>query len=111
MSEIAKVYEISVEPSGDYIFTASGVVVLYQNGRFRVYSESAKHNFLRRAISRHAWAELLETVVEQDTSVRLRDVTDDVQNKYGPSAISTEAVLSICYKSNPKQLFFLERYL
>lgn len=111
MAEITQVFEISVEHAGDYIFIPAGILIIYQQGRFKVFSESAQHNFLRRTISRYPWPSLLNTVVENGTSVRLKDILDEIEHKNGFSALSTETVLEICYEANPRQLFFLQRYL
>lgn len=110
MSEIKHIFEIHVEAAGDYIFSQAGIIIVFQNQQFRVFSESAQHNFLRRVVSRHPWNKLFETVTEQGTSIRLRDVTDDVTNKIGFDEMTTEAVLKTCYRTNPRQLFFLRRY-
>ncbi|UNO47421.1 hypothetical protein [Alicyclobacillus acidoterrestris] len=111
MPEITRIMEISVEEAGDYIFTPAGVLITYRTGQFRVFSESARHNFLRRVVSRHPWDELLsDAVVERGASVRLRDVTAEIDEKIGPDELSTEAVLELCYRTNPRQLFFLRRY-
>ncbi|WAH34994.1 hypothetical protein [Alicyclobacillus dauci] len=110
MAEIAKVFEVSVEEAGDYIFSPAGVVIVFRNQQFQVFTESARHNFLRRVLTRHPWDKLLTAVTEHGVSVRLRDVTEDVSNKIGLDAMSTEAVLEACYESNPLQLFFLRRH-
>lgn len=111
MAEITHIFDIGVEFAGDYIFTPAGILIVYQQGRFKIFSESAQHNFLRRTISRHPWTALLDTVVERGTSVRLRDITDEIEDKNGFSELNTETVLEMCYEANPRQLFFLRRYL
>lgn len=111
MPKITQVYEVSVEDPGDYIFTPSGIVIALENGQFQVYSENARHNFLRRTLMRHDWDKLLlDSVAEQGSAVRLRDVTKDLTKNMGFSTWSTEAVLETCYEMNPRQLFFLRRY-
>ncbi|MFB5191226.1 hypothetical protein [Alicyclobacillus fastidiosus] len=110
MPEIKRIMEISVEEAGDYIFTPAGVLITYRTDQFRVFAESARHNFLRRVVSKYPWENLLDVVVEQGTSVRLRDVTEELNTKIGSDEMSTEAVLEFCYRSNPRQLFFLRRY-
>lgn len=111
MPKIRNVYEISVEESGDYIFTPTGVVIVLENGQFSVYSESARHNFLRRALMRYPWDQMLyESAEEQDISVRLRDMTEEIAKKIGTGPWGTDAILQTCYDMNPRQLFFLQRY-
>lgn len=110
MAKIAQVFEASIEEQGDYIFTPSGLVILLQNGNFHIYSESARHNFLRRACMRHSWEDLREGVKEQDLYVRIRDVTEELSRKIDPDDWTVEAVLETCYSQNPRQLFFLRRY-
>jgi hypothetical protein len=110
MAEITRVFEISVEAPGDYIFTPVGIVMIFRNQQFQVYSESAQHNFLRRVLHRHPWDQLLTGVKERGSNVRLRDLTEEIENKIGLDTDSTEAVLELCYRMNPRQLFFLQRY-
>lgn len=112
MAEIVQILELSVEEAGDYIFSPAGIVMVFKNKRFQLFSESARHNFLRRILTRHSWEQLLETVNDGDggASARLRDITEEVMQKSGPDELSIEAVLQICYDTNPRQLFFLQRY-
>ncbi|WP_157071001.1 hypothetical protein [Alicyclobacillus acidiphilus] len=110
MAKITRIFEASIEEQGDYIFTPSGVVLLLHNGNFLIYSESARHNFLRRTCMRHGWDDLVEGVREQGLYVRIRDVTNDVQKRLDPDTWSVEAVLDTWYSQNPRQLFFLQRY-
>ncbi|MFD1675131.1 hypothetical protein [Alicyclobacillus fodiniaquatilis] len=110
MAEIVQILELSVEEAGDYIFSPAGIVMVFKNKRFQLFTESARHNFLRRIVTRHSWEQLFETVNDGGTSARLRDITEEVANKSGPDELSIEAVLQICYDTNPRQLFFLQRY-
>lgn len=111
MPQIESVFEVSIEEAGDYIFSPVGIVILFRNKQFTVYSESARHNFIRRVVSRYPWPELLKTVTHQDANMRLRELTAELQQKTGLDELSTEAVLQTCYDMNPRQLFFLRRYL
>ncbi|MCL6518118.1 MAG: hypothetical protein K6T67_14345 [Alicyclobacillus sp.] len=104
-----RVYLLSVEEPGDYVFTPEGVVVLLENGHFQLYCPSASHNRFRAALNRFSWDELENGVVYRDASMRLTDITADMALCGWTDPSSVPAMLRHLYRQNPKHLHFLRR--
>lgn len=108
---LVKVYELSTEDEGDYIFTPSGIVIVFENNRFTIYCQGARHNLLRAAISRLPWRELEEGTSFRGIGLRLNDITSEMAQQGWTNAASIPSILRHCYELNRRHLFFLERYL
>lgn len=106
---LKRVYLLSVEEAGDYIFTPDGVVVLLENGHFRLYCPNSSHNRYRAALNKFPWEELERGVVFRETGIRLADITSDIQRRGWTDTSSIPALLAHLYEENPKHLHFLRR--
>ncbi|QQE76842.1 hypothetical protein [Alicyclobacillus sp. SO9] len=110
-TKVEDIFVLSVEEPGDYVFEPSGVVVLYSNKKFQLYSTSANHNRFRAALNRFSWTELTKGVVWKDAEYRITPVEDSVKQTDWEDPQQVPAVLQRLYNMNPKYLFFLERHL
>ncbi len=110
-TRIDKVYVLSIEEPGDFVFQPAGVVIVFENRHFQVYSTSADHNRLRATLHRYAWGDLELGVSHQGTDYRLEDVTEDTARHGWVHAGSTPQILRWLYENNPRQLFFLARFV
>ncbi|EJY56425.1 hypothetical protein URH17368_0950 [Alicyclobacillus hesperidum URH17-3-68] len=111
MAKIRRIFEASIEEAGDYIFTPSGVIILMESGDFQIYSESARHNLLRRTCMRYAWDQLVDGVKVDELNIRIRDITADLRRRLdSENEWTTDEILKTWYEQNPRQLFFLRRY-
>lgn len=110
--ELKRVYLLSTEEPGDYIFTLSGVVLQYTNAQFTVYCMSSNHNLYRQALHRLDWATLIAGEASyRGIEFRLNDVTDDM-NRLGLSKLDDiPKILTHLYTTNRRHLFFLEKHV
>jgi hypothetical protein len=109
--KLTRVYLLATEEPGDYVFTLSGVVTLWDNTEFNVYALPSNHNRFRNAILRNSWADLEDGVVFRDVHFRLTDITDEMFH-YGWTEVSTiPQILKHLYKKHTRHLFFLKRYI
>lgn len=109
--EITRVYILSVEEPGDFIFTPGGAIVLFANGQFKVFCVPSSHNLFRAALNRHSWEQLEKGIEYKGAEFRVDDVTTDMTNKGWTHASSIPLILRNLYESNPRHLFFLERFV
>ncbi|MCL6592979.1 MAG: hypothetical protein K6T31_03305 [Alicyclobacillus sp.] len=112
MSEVRvfKVYVLSTEERPGDVFTASGVVVRLTDGRFSVYCPSASHNLFKAAVDKFPWNELEVGVTFRGTALRLTDLTQRLESAAGNGQPVT-TLLAALYHENPRQYFFLRRFL
>jgi hypothetical protein len=108
---LTHIYELSIEDEGDYIFVPSGLVIIYENLRFTVYCQNARHNVIRAALSRFAWQDLELGQSYRGSIFRLREITNDLAQYGWKDTSSIPQILRHCYDLNRRHLYFLERYL
>lgn len=110
--DLRRVYLLSTEESGDYIFSLSGVVVVMEHQhQFHVYCPSAQHNLYRAALQRHQWEDLVHGVRFRGVEFRLEDLTREMAQHGWTQSSAIPRILRHLYESNQRQLFFLERHL
>lgn len=109
--QIKHVYELSIEDEGDYIFTPSGIVTIYENLRFTVYCQNAKHNVIRAALNRFSWTDLERGQTYRGATFRLREITNEMAQHGWVDTSAIPQILRHCYELNQRHLYFLERYL
>ncbi|WP_026961965.1 hypothetical protein [Alicyclobacillus herbarius] len=110
-TRIDKIYILSVEEPGDFVFSPAGVVILLENKHFKVYSSSSEHNRYRATLQRYSWKELEDGIHHRGADYRLEDVTADMARHGWVDASSTPDILHCLYETNPRQMFFLKRVL
>jgi hypothetical protein len=108
---LRKVCLLSVEEPGDYIFTPAGVVIVTERAQFNLYCVSANHNVYRAALLRLDWTKLERGAEFRGRSFRLEDITADMAQLGWTHASAIPDILRHLYESNPRHLFFLQRYL
>jgi len=110
-AKVQRIFLLEVQEPGDYLLQVSGVVVLYSNQRFDVYSSSANHNRFRAAVHKFPFSELAQGVLWKGAEYRLTetDVQTDLEGTDNAGTVST--LLGQLYAENPRQLFFLKKYL
>ncbi|MCL6442819.1 MAG: hypothetical protein K6T83_05065 [Alicyclobacillus sp.] len=102
---------LSMEEPGDYIYSLAGVVVVFQNQKYSLYCASSQYNRIRAALNRVTWEDLMQGIVFRETGYRTEDITAEMASNGWNTSSSIPAILAHLWKSNPRHLFFLERYL
>jgi hypothetical protein len=108
---LTRVYLLATEEPGDYVYTLSGVVTVWNNTEFQVYALPSNHNRFRNALLRNTWTDLENGIVFRDVHFRLTDITDEMFH-YGWTKVSAiPQILKHLYENNRRHLFFLKRYV
>ncbi|MCL6592414.1 MAG: hypothetical protein K6T31_00425 [Alicyclobacillus sp.] len=113
MSEVrvSKVYLLSTEERPGDVYTVTGVVVRMSDGRFSVFCPSASHNLYKAAVDKFPWNELERGVSFRGTAMRLTDWTQRLTGSPEGNEQPVSSLLAALYQENPRQYFFLRRFL
>ena len=108
---IRHVFQLDVEDEGDFIFVPAGMVIVFENNRFTLYCQNARHNKLRSALTRIPWADFGNGVKFKDMELRLQDLTQEMAQNGWTNATSVPHILRHALETNPRYLYFLSRYV
>lgn len=109
--KLAKVYVVNVEDPGDYYFRPEGVLFVDEKGNHTLYAHDSRHNFLKAAVQKFPWEELTEGVSFREHTVRLIDLTSQMDEHFFLLVDEMPDMLQRLYDGSPRQYFFLEKYL
>lgn len=109
--KLAKVYVVNVEDPGDYYFRPEGVLFVDEKGNHTLYAHDSRHNFLKAAVQKFPWEELTEGVSFREHTVRLIDLTSQMDDLFFLLVDEMPDMLQRLYDGSPRQYFFLEKYL
>ena len=103
-------YLILVELPGDDFFLAEGVCTISSEGKYTVYSDNSRHNFLRQAILRHPLQELVaDGIRHRGAQVRLENLAPYCEQR-ALTTVAPTLLLAAMYRENPVRHHYLARY-
>lgn len=110
---VDEVYVLEVQEPGDYLLQVSAIVIFYNTKRFEVYSDSANHNRFRSVIQKFSLEELMRGMHWKEAEYRLTVADFGAAGSLADDGVfpAVPTILQSLYRRNPRQLYFLRKYL
>ncbi|MFC4768859.1 hypothetical protein [Effusibacillus consociatus] len=106
---LQSIYTVFMEEPDDFYFHPRGVLFVDVEGNHTLFCSDVDHNFLLKVIRKFPYKDLEQGIQYNDYQFELKNLTLQMQEKYGNSPQAIPLVLKELYQTSPRQYAFLEK--